>query len=107
MAFEGVHDFLLRMMEQSQYRPRGVDPIRPIARPTGRRNPAASNIDPDPMQELTYQMSTMTNEFRNMRDALQNLTNSLYTNLEANIANSEQLARIARSNEEILEEINE
>ena len=52
------------------------------------------------MQELTHQMSAMTNEFRNMRDALHNLTNSLYTN-------SEQLARIAHSNEEILEEINE
>ena len=101
------HDFLLRMMERAEYRPRGVDPIRPITRPTGRRNPVANDIDPDPMQELTYQMSTLTNEFRNLRDALQNLTNSLYTNSEANTANSEQLARIAQSNEEILDGINE
>ena len=74
------------------------EPILPDPRPSGRRNPAHFGLDPDPASELTYHMTEMTSELRNLRDALLTLSNDLR-------ANTQQLVHIAQSNEEILEEI--
>ena len=105
-------DSLLRELENLDRRRqrevrRGANPlmIRPISPnrdpsqgPPRDRRPL--NVNPDPILELTYQLSGLTAELRNTRVTMEALSNTIFEN-------TEYLTELLESNQEIIDEIND
>ena len=57
-------------------------------------------MNPDPIVQLTYQLSELTAELRNTRVTMEALSNTIFEN-------TEYLTELLESNQEIIDEIND
>ena len=78
---------------------RPISPNRdPSQGPPRERRPL--NVNPDPIVQLSYQLSELTAELRNTRVTMEALSNTIFEN-------TEYLTELLESNQEIIDEIND